>query len=62
MTKKFAILVEYEVPEWVDWTVQAASPALDTLRSLPFPATPTLVTAFAGEAAEAMAEARKEAS
>lgn len=57
----FAILVEYELPEGVDFAVQAASPALDLLRALPLPGQPSLVTAFAGEAAERMTQARRDA-
>ncbi|MGW3992373.1 hypothetical protein ACWEF6_02685 [Amycolatopsis sp. NPDC004772] len=56
----FAILIEYELPDDVDFAVQAASPALDLIRNLPLPGRPELVTAFAAEAAEAMTQARQD--
>jgi len=54
---KFAILIEYDLPDGFD--DQIIVPALDVIRNLPAPATPEMVTAFAGEAAEAMTQARR---
>jgi hypothetical protein len=55
----FAILIEYELPDDVHFGDQVIGPALDVIRNLPAPATPEMVTAFAGEAAEAMTQARR---
>ncbi len=56
---RYAILVEYDVPDGVDFAVEVATPLMDTLRALDAPATPTLITAVVGDAAEAMTKARE---
>lgn len=58
--RKFAILVEAELPDEVPLE-SVATPLLDALRGVMAPLTNPFVTAFVDEAAERMTRAREEA-